>query len=178
MKKFLAVLVLLLAASAAAFAYFFGDAERLRQPLQTYFSERSGLPVRIEGELAWQLLPPLQLRITNLQAGAPDAKRRGGLGSIALRIAPWTAIRAPHEPRLWTIRAFTLDDLHYSDGPRRYEIRSFEIHNLKDRTPAPFSAALTYDDGRVDPEHPDAPTLETLTLAGSMLIATSDLSMQ
>lgn len=160
---------------AAVFAYRFGDAERLREPLEAYFSERTGLPVRIEGELAWQFFPPLQLSITNLTAGVQDAKRRGSLDAAALRIAPLSALRAPNEPSRWTISAFTLGNLQYVDGPRHYEIVQFEIHNLKDRTSAPFSTALTYDNGRPNVEGISEP--ETLNLAGSMLLATNSLSM-
>lgn len=179
MSKSLLGLILLVVAIvalvAAVFAYRFGDAEHLREPLETYFSERTGLPVRIEGELAWQFFPPLQLSISNLTAGGQDAKRRGSLNAAALRVAPFSALRAPNEPSRWTISAFSLDNLQYVDGPRHYEIVKFEIHNLKDRTSAPFSTALTYDNGRPNAQGISEP--ETLNLAGSMLLATSSLNM-
>ncbi len=171
----LALLVVAVIALVAGFAYRFGDAEHLREPLETYFSERTGLPVRIEGELAWQFFPPLQLSITELTAGAQDAKRRGSLKATALRIAPISALLAPNEPSQWTISAFTLDNLQYVDGPRHYEVVQFEIHDLKDRTAAPFSTALTYDNGRPNEQGMSEP--ETLNLAGSMLLATSSLKM-
>jgi hypothetical protein len=175
MSKYLLGLALVVAAIAAIFAYRFGDAERLREPLETYFSERTGLPVRIDGDLAWHFFPPLQLRITELSAGDQNAQRRGSLAATALRISPWSAMLAPNEPSRWTINAFTLDDLQYVDGRRHYQIIDFEIHELKDRTSAPFSTSLAYDDGRPNAQGVSEP--QTLNLNGSMLLATSSLSM-
>lgn len=175
MSKYLLGLALVVAIIVAAFAYRFGDAERLREPLEAYFSERTGLPVQIEGELAWHFFPPLQLRITKLSAGPQDAKRQGSLAAAALRVSPWSAMLAPNEPSQWTINAFTLDDLQYVDGRRHYQILDFEIHELKDRTSAPFSTSLAYDNGRPNAQGVSEP--ETLNLNGSLLLATSSLSM-
>jgi len=176
-RFFTVSLIALLAIAAATVSFLLGNPERLRGPLEAYFSERTGLPVRITGDLDWQLLPPLKLRLTQLEAGSPDSKRRGSLAHVSLSISPWSVLRAPSEPSLWTMRAFTLLDLQYVDGNRLYGVKDFQISDLKDRTAAPFGASLFYDDGQTKAEGAQATTIETLNLQGSMLIATSSFSM-
>ncbi len=152
MGKWILGLVAALVVGIGLGAYFLSNTHALREPLQAYLSERTGLPVTIRGAIRWQLLPPLQLKITGLTAGEPpsdsNTARYGTLNTVSLAVAPLTVLQAPKDPARWTIRAFTLHELTYQDGPEYWRLTSFAINDLQDNRAAPFHTALNF--GRSD----------------------------
>ncbi|MCH8141233.1 MAG: AsmA family protein, partial [Proteobacteria bacterium] len=59
MQKFFLALLALLAITGGAIFYFTQDANRFKPELEALIAEQTGVPVQIEGDLAWRLWPPL-----------------------------------------------------------------------------------------------------------------------
>ncbi|MDH3643877.1 MAG: AsmA family protein, partial [Gammaproteobacteria bacterium] len=60
-RRILMILLWLVLLGGGFVFYWIQDANRFKPELETLIEEQAGVPVKINGDLAWQLVPPLSL---------------------------------------------------------------------------------------------------------------------
>lgn len=141
--RYLLVVVLVLAGATAAAAYFvLHDPHRYKPALEALIEERTGVPLRIGGELAWRLWPPV-----SLQAGSLSADHQGQSWQVAAMSVDLDLKSIISNPQQWRVQALTIRDASVLDGVRRLTIDEATVADLEPRRAAPFTARLDYQDG-------------------------------
>lgn len=139
MQKFFLALLALLAIIGGAIFYFTQDANRFKPELEALIAEQTGVPVQIEGDLAWRLWPPLLLTAEKLSA--EHEGRQWQLGRLALDIDVMTLIEDLDH---WRVQALTIDDLTMEDGGDRLEVSHLMLEDFVFGEPAPLAIVLNY----------------------------------
>ena len=57
--------------------FFLQDANRLKPEIEAVIAENSDFVARIDGDIRWQLFPPLQMTINNVSLQSSDAQDKG-----------------------------------------------------------------------------------------------------
>jgi len=119
--------------------FYVQDANRLKPEIEALINENSDFHVEINGELKWQLLPPLTLQISNLVA--KDDELQIDAGSVNLKMdlsAMW------QDTDRWKITALQLTDTTVIAEQSTIYLQQFELENFTPGEPANFFADATY----------------------------------
>ncbi len=139
MRKFLLISTALLAVGVAVIFYFTQDANRFKPELEALIAEQTGVPVKIEGNLAWRLWPPILLTAEKLSA--EHEGRNWQLGRLALDIDVMTLIDGFDR---WRVQALTIDELTMEEGGDRLELSHLKLEDFAIGEPARLTLALNY----------------------------------
>jgi hypothetical protein len=145
MLRFLSWLFMLLiglavAVSAAAW-YLLSDPNSLKPELSRIIEERTGVPVAINGDLAWQLWPPLRLN-----AGKITASHEGSDYAVeALRLnLDLQSVITNQDLEAWQVRSLELDNLTVTSATDVTHLEYLQLQNFAFNTPSPFVTRVTY----------------------------------
>lgn len=162
--RVLGTLVLLFVVVFGIAIYLLQDANRFKPELVALIETQTGVPVRIDGDLSWQLLPPLSLSASAIQADHEGTRYQ--LDELALDVDLQSVIRTRDFDR-WIIRSLRLDGLQMRSGEgAEASTIKFDYLALSDFTPgqpSPFSTQLSFQTG----EQPAIP----LTLSGLLTVS-------
>jgi hypothetical protein len=141
-------LVLLVLVAAGIGLYLLQDANRFKPELETIIADQTGVPVVIDGDLSWQLLPPLTLSAASISADYEGTSY--ALGSLQLDINLMSVVRT-RDINQWEIKALTLSDLTIAQGTNLTHLRAFRLTDFKPSVASPFKATLTHQSGEAPP---------------------------
>jgi hypothetical protein len=134
------VAAIVLGGATAAAAYFvLQDAERLKPALESLIEDRTGVPLRIGGELAWRLWPPVSLRAADLRAHHQGQTWEVGAISLDLDLRSVLA-----DPSRWRVQSLTVNDVRVLEDGHRLAVAEASVADLQARRAAPFSARIAY----------------------------------
>ena len=138
----LLMLVIGLAIALAGAAWFLlSDPNALKPELSRIIEERTGVPVAINGELSWQLLPPLTL--TAAEISAEHEGSNYSLGALRLDLDLQSVI-TNQDLEAWQVRSLELDDLVISSATDVTEIASLTLNNFAFNKASPFTTSMNY----------------------------------
>lgn len=109
MGKLLSAIILLLLAAAAAFWWWVQDANRLKPHLEQYLSDTLEMPVRIGGDVSWQLWPPLYVTASDLTAMDDDNRYQVRKLQLAVSFADLFG-----NPADWRVDSLIMNDVQRS----------------------------------------------------------------
>src|SRR6056297_259568 len=143
MLKFLrsaliAIVVVLALGGAAAYALL-QDANRFKPRLEALIETQTGVPLRINGDLAWRLWPPVSLSAEDLQADYQDQSWQ--VGQVTLDL---DALDLLGDPGQWEIQALTLRDVAMSQQGGLLQVSQARMAELAPNRPAPFDTQFSY----------------------------------
>ncbi len=155
--RVLLVLLFTLAGILAAGLYWLQDANNLKPELERLINENSDYVVSINGDMDWQLFPPLHLRMNNVAASGDDLQVN--VAELALRLdlsAIWQDINS------WQISELHLTDTTIIQPDSRIDMANLDLMGFSLGTPAPFqlTAALTSTVPDASASDKPAPDLE------------------
>ncbi len=119
--------------------YWIQDANRLKPQIEEIIETQTGIPVRIGGDLAWRLWPPISLSAESVTAdfqGQQWAIRRLGLD-----IDVATVLR---DPQQWQVQALALSGVEMRQAGDLLEVQSLTVRNFSPGRPAPLTTELVY----------------------------------
>jgi uncharacterized protein involved in outer membrane biogenesis len=67
-KRIIWLFLILLTAAAASVVYWLQDANQFKPDIEALIAEHSDVKIHINGDLSWQLWPPLTLQVENITA--------------------------------------------------------------------------------------------------------------
>ncbi len=127
MGKLLSAIFLLLLAAAAAFWWWVQDANRLKPHLEQYLSDTLEMPVRIGGDVSWQLWPPLYVTASDLSATDEDSRYKVRELQLAVSFADLFG-----NPDDWRVDSLIMSDAEHRENE---DITTFETVELRDYAP-------------------------------------------
>ena len=119
--------------------YWLQDANRLKPQLEEIIEAQTGVPVHVEGDLAWRLWPPV-----SLSAETVSADYQGQAWSIArleLDIGVTSMLR---DPEVWQVQALTLEGVEMREAGDLLEVQTLTVRNFSPGRPAPVNTRLVY----------------------------------
>ena len=125
----------------AVFLYLVADPNRFKGELVTLIAEQTGVPVSIEGDLDWELLPPLTLSAELISADYEGVVYH--LDSLKFKVDLMTVLRTQDIDQ-WEIKTLTLDELTITQGANRTNIHSFVLTDFRPAVASPFETTLTH----------------------------------
>lgn len=138
--RYVLLTALVLAGATAAAAYFaLQEPNRLRPEIESLIAARTGLAVRIDGDLDWTLWPPVSLRATALSAD--QGGRQWQVGRVSLDLDARSLVT---DPNGWRIQALTLNDVNVLEDGHRLNLERITLADLSPGRDAPLSASLSY----------------------------------
>jgi len=121
-------------------AFFYAqDANRLKPEIEALINDNSDFHIEINGEIQWQLFPPLTLQISNLVAKDDDLQI--DVGSVDLKMdlsAMW------QDTDRWKVTALQLTDTTVIAEQSTIHLQQFELENFTPGESANFFADATY----------------------------------
>jgi hypothetical protein len=140
MLRIVLVAAVVLGGATAAAAYFvLHDTDRLKPALEFLIEDRTGVPLRIGGDIAWRLWPPVSLQAADLRADHQGQAWHVGALSLDLDLRSVLA-----DPRQWRVQSLTVNDVRVLEDGNRLTIDQATVADLEARRAAPFSARLAY----------------------------------
>jgi hypothetical protein len=128
------ILVLLIIA-----AYWLQDANNLKPELQALIAEQSGYTASFNGNLSWQLFPPLKLQVEDLELIAEDEHIHISDMQLSMDLsAMWQDINQ------WRVTQLLLTDTERSEGDSKTLIESLTVQDFRPGQPAAFTLAAEY----------------------------------
>ncbi len=115
-------------------AYWAQDANNLKPELEALIAENSDYQARFNGDLSWQLFPPLRLQVQQLELSRED--ERIDIRELQLSMdvsAMWEDINQ------WRVTELQLRDTTRQQGEARSRIESLTVQDFRPGQPAPFS---------------------------------------
>ncbi|MGI9325817.1 MAG: AsmA family protein [Pseudomonadales bacterium] len=166
MKKlliFIVVLLALLAAVGGGLLWALKDPNRFKPELQSLIQETTGMDVALDGDLSWQLWPPVVLKGTDI--GFEDEETRYRIGSVGVKANLTRLITGGGTLEIDQLRVSDLlmTDKRLGDRTRINELR------LDDFVPGEPSPLFV----QAQLESDDEPTVD-LTVEGSMSFFTDE----
>jgi hypothetical protein len=146
-RIFIALLCLVLVAGGSVF-FLIQDANRFKPELEELIEAQAGMPVKIDGDLAWRLIPPL-----SLTAAAISAERDGqqfSAAQLSLDIDVMTML-STQDINKWRVQALTLTDVTVVDETGQLDLAALTVRDFGLGTPAPVQASLTYTPRDAEP---------------------------
>ena len=136
------ILVVIAAVIIGAFIWV-QDANQFKPDIEALIAEHSDAGLKINGDLSWQLWPPLTLNVEDIVATQPD--RDISAGRLDLKVdlsAMWQDVNA------WKVTSLILQDVAIVDDTATTHIDQFTLSNFRPGEPAPFSIDIlqTYAD--------------------------------
>ena len=112
MGKFFTAVILVLLAAAGALWWWVQDANRLKPQLEQYLSTTLEMPVRIGGDVSWQLWPPLYVTAAELSAHDDDSRYHVRELQLAVSFADLFG-----NPADWRVDSLIMTDVQqHADG--------------------------------------------------------------
>ena len=124
------------------------DPNHLQPQLATVIAATTGVPVAIDGDLAWRLFPSLALRAENISADHQGTHYQ--LGQLALDVDLRSVI-ANQDLEGWRVRTLTLSDLTLATRTDRTDIDELKISDFTFDQPAFFETRLTLHSAEREP---------------------------
>lgn len=145
---FAGIIVLLIIA-----AFWIQDANNLKPDLEALIAEHSGYSARFNGDISWQLFPPLRLQVQQLELRQDDEVITVGELQLTMDIsAMWEDIQQ------WQVTQLQLRETRRSQAGAATRVESLTVEDFRPGQPAAFT--LTGDHlGKPDAE-PFAAVLE------------------
>lgn len=138
--RYVLLIAVVLAGATAAAAYFvLQEPNRLRPEIESLIAARTGVAVRIDGDLDWRLWPPVSLRATALSA--EQGGRHWQVGGVSLDLDARSLVT---DPNGWRIQALTLNDVNVLEDGNRLNLERLTLADLSPGRDAPVSANLSY----------------------------------
>ena len=147
-RRILTIALSLVLLGAAFVVYWIQDANRFKPELEALIEEQAGVPVKINGDLAWRLFPPLSLTAQSITA--TDGEQQWSAAHLALDIDVMTIVRTRDVNR-WRVQALTLNDVTMADSSGQLDMAALRVRDFAVGTPAPVSAELTYTPTDAEP---------------------------
>jgi len=119
--------------------YWLQDANRLKPQLEQIIEAQTGVPVRVEGELAWRLWPPVSLSAETVRADYQG--QAWSIARLELDIGLTSMLR---DPELWQIQALTLEGVEMREAGDLLEVQTLTVRNFSPGRPAPVNTRLVY----------------------------------
>ena len=138
LRIFAFTLTLLVVAAIAA-VFVLQDANRLKPEIEALIQEQTDYTVKLNGDLNWQLFPPLNLTINDITAQGPDLDLHAA--SVALKMdlsAIWQDVNK------WRISQLTLTDTLIMQEGASADIASFTLDDFAYDKAADFSLDISY----------------------------------
>lgn len=138
-KRIIWLILILLTAAAASVVYWLQDANQFKPDIEALIAEHSDVKIQINGDLSWQLWPPLTLQVENItavQSGTDIAAARLDL-KVDLS-AMWQDVNA------WKVTSLNLRDVTVTDGSATTKVDYFILTNFKPGEPAQFTLDLEH----------------------------------
>ena len=125
----------------AAVGYFFlQDPNQFKPEIEAFIAEQTGVQVDIGADLRWQLIPPLALSASGIEAEYEGSHY--ALEAMKLNLDLMSVIRT-RDIDQWEITALTLVGLKIEQEGSTTDIESFRLDNFKPGRASPFSITLT-----------------------------------
>ncbi|MFP6835652.1 MAG: AsmA family protein [Pseudomonadales bacterium] len=140
-RRLLVTLLGLLLLSGGFVFSWIQDPNRFKPELANLIEEQAGVPVEINGDLAWRLFPPLSLTAKSITANVDGVAWSAGY--LALDLDVLTIIQTRDVDR-WRIESLTLRDVTVTDDSGVLDMRSLTVSNFAMGTAAPVTASLIY----------------------------------
>ncbi len=144
--RLLGIILLAAVATVIVVAFWIQDANRLKPELETLLSDASDYDVVINGDVSWQLWPPLVLAMQNLQAS--NIEQQIAVESIELKMdlsAMWQDIER------WQVSELDVNGATLRSATGSTAIKSLTLTGFAPGTPADFTLNAAYaasaDDG-------------------------------
>ncbi len=137
---FMLAIGLAVAVSAAAW-YLLSDPNSLKPELTRIIEERTGVPVAINGDLGWQLWPPLRLN-----AGDITATHEGSEYAVeALRLnLDLQSVISNQDLEAWQVRSLEVDNLTITTAADVTHLEYLQLQNFAFDRASPFKTRVTY----------------------------------
>ena len=151
--RFVSFSVAIALAVFVAVYFYLQNTDRLKANIETLIAEQAELEVKINGDLHWQLLPPLTLHIENLQV--TDDATLARISSVDMQLdlsAMWQNVDQ------WTVTALQLKDMSITERDSVTNIVELDLRDFTLGKPASL---------RIDGNYLGAG--ETLPIAGTLL---------
>jgi hypothetical protein len=119
--------------------YWVQDANRLKPDIEALIADQTQVEVRINGDIAWELWPPLTLVVSDVEARQPD--RTVTVGTLELEVdlsAIWQDVNA------WRVTSLELTDLALTGQGATTSISRFALSDFRPRQAAPFAVDLVH----------------------------------
>ena len=131
---FAGILVLLVIA-----AWWLQDANNLKPELQTLIAEQSGYTARFNGNLRWQLFPPLELQVEDLELTQDEEHIRISEMQLSMDLsAMWQDIDQ------WRVTQLQLTDTERSEGESKTVIEALTLRDFRPGQPAAFTLSAEH----------------------------------
>jgi hypothetical protein len=137
----LALVIGLTLALAAGAYYLLSDPNKLKPQLTALIEQQTGVPVSIDGELHWQLFPPLTLRVEQISASHEGSDY--SLASLNLDLDLRSVI-ANQDLNQWQIRSLELDELIVQTELDQTRIDYLKLNDFAFNQASPFETRLNY----------------------------------
>ena len=158
MRTLIGLVVMSLMVTAVGY-FFLQDPNRFKPEIEAFIEEQTGAKVDIGADLRWQLIPPLALAASGVEAEYDGSRYQ--LEALKLNLDLMSVIRTQDIDQ-WEVTALTLVGLKIEQDGSTTDIESFRLDNFKPGRASPFSTTLTQ-------YSPDAEPLP-LTLDGMIAI--------
>ena len=137
-KRIFWFLFVVVAGVASAAVYIAQDANRFKPEIEALIAENSAFEVSIDGDLAWQLWPPVTLHVENVVArNDTQTINAASLDLKADLSAIWQDVDA------WRVTSLALADVVIEDEGTTTQIHDLELRDFRPGEPAEFDVDLT-----------------------------------
>lgn len=135
MKKVFFILLLFVTAVGGGLAYYVKDKERLKTQLSEQLSEASGYEVKIDGDIAWRVLPHLGLAVGNVKLR--DAQTQIHISKLSIRLALSELTKSPQN---WQLEDLILSEIRIKDAG--FRLQRFAMQRFTLGQPTPFQTQI------------------------------------
>lgn len=143
MLRFIGVLFGLIIALGLALAagawYLLSDPNQLKPELSRLIEQQTGVPVSINGDLGWRLVPPLTLSAEQIEASHEGTDYT--LAALDLDLDLRSVI-GNQDLEQWRVRSLVLKDLVMISDTDRTEIAHLKLTDFEPNTASPFESRL------------------------------------
>ena len=130
-SRFLTVIFVLFVAVAGGLFFYLQNAERLKPDLEAFILEQTGVAVDINGELSWQLFPPLELHMADVRAIDDGVDAHAATLSLRMDLsAMWQDVNS------WKVNALQLTETTIKNESGVTELTELSITDFTPGEPA------------------------------------------
>ena len=147
MLRFLSALLILIVLAIGGLLWWVQDANRLKPQLERALADALDGEVRIDGDLSWQLWPPLFITAHDIHAQQEETTYQVGLLKLRVDFADLTNPAGD-----WTVRSAELTDLKVIEEDDLTHIDALQVENFKLGEWAPFNLRGTSNGTPIEAE--------------------------
>ena len=144
MRVFLIIIVVVLVAAAGALVWLTGDPNRFKPQIEAELSRISDADVSLNGDLSWQLFPPVTLSALDVIARDDDSVIT--VGELKADIDALSLLDPPED---WRINNITILNASQVDDDTELVVRRAEIDDFRFGQSTPIAAQGRYTSGDV-----------------------------